>query len=65
MRLPSVEERISTQEMKRRHEAIRQATDKQGYDALLVSGQGMFTGRGHLFFSLCQLGERPEKVIEA
>ena len=48
MRLPSVEERISTQEMRRRHEAIRQAMAKQGYDALLVSGQGMFTGRGHL-----------------
>jgi len=48
MRMPSVEERVSVQEMKRRHDAVREAMKKAGYDALLVSGQGMMTGRGHL-----------------
>jgi len=48
MRMPSADERVSTQEMMRRHEAVRKAMEKSSYDALLISGQGMMTGRGHL-----------------
>jgi Xaa-Pro aminopeptidase len=48
MRLPSIEERISPQELNRRYEAVRAAMAKKPYDALLVSGQSMLDKRGHL-----------------
>jgi Xaa-Pro aminopeptidase len=48
MLLPSVEERISPQEMKRRHDAVKATMSEKGYDAILVSGQGDWSSKGNL-----------------
>ena len=48
MLLPSVEERITPQELKRRYDAARASMAEHNYDAILVSGQGDQSSKGSL-----------------
>ncbi len=48
MLLPTVDERMSREELARRHRMVRSEMGRVGLDALLISGTGMMTQRGHL-----------------
>lgn len=48
MLLPTADQRLSRGELTQRHETARLEMSRRGLDALLISGTGMMTQRGHL-----------------
>ncbi len=48
MLLPTVDQRMSREEIAGRHTKVRSEMKRRGLDALLISGTGMMTQRGHL-----------------